>query len=377
VSDFLLARLHLFPLDDVDAVLGEGRSPGDRVWLTSVKTNIGHAESASGVASLIKVILSLQHEAIPPLLHFQKLNPHLSPDQLPFTIPTRLQPWPRSERPRLAAVNSFGMSGVNAHVVLEEAPAGARPRAERTRSRHLFCLSAQTDAGLRELAQRYRAHLDRKEAGEADPALGDLAFTANAGRSHLQVRLAVTAGSRAELDGRLESYLQGGLAATTATSLERTRVAFLFPDDGDQYPGMGRRLYEAEPVFRAALDRCEEAMRGRLPNPLLDALLGRGVTGDRWPEDASGPVALYAFQCALCDLWRSWGAAPHAAMGSGLGELAAAYAAGMLSLEDGARLAAASSEPEPGTLAPARLKLVSASVGGEAAPEDAPAEKKG
>ncbi|HYV49299.1 MAG TPA: beta-ketoacyl synthase N-terminal-like domain-containing protein [Myxococcaceae bacterium] len=353
------------------AVLGEGRAPGDKVWLTSVKTNIGHTESASGVASLIKVILSLQHGAIPPHLHFQQINPNLSPDQLPFAVPTRLQPWPRSDRPRVASVNSFGMSGVNAHVVLEEAPAEP-PRTARARPRHLFCLSAQTDAGLRDLAQRYRAHLAGAGAAPGEPWLGDLAFTATAGRTHLPQRLAVTAGSRAELDARLESYLQGGLASARATAPERRKLAFLFPGEGFPSPRAVQSLSDAEPVFRGALDRCAQAVDGSLQRPLLDALLARGAPGGDPPQAPPSALMLYAFECALYDLWRSWGVEPHAVLGSGPGDLVAGYAAGMISLEEGARLLVAGpASADPGTAAAERIPYFSASTGARVSPREA------
>lgn len=323
------------------AVLAEGRRPDQRAWLTSVKTNIGNTEAASGMASMIKAILSLQHEAIPPLLHFKAPNPYISFERTPFAIPTRLQPWPRSDRPRLAGVSSFGLSGTNAHLVLEEAP--APPRASRqARPRNLLCLSAQTDQGLRDLAERYRAHLARPEAGRATD-LPDLAFTANAGRTHQRERLAVTAGSGAELSERLSAFLSGEAAAFARASVRpegRPRVAVFFSGEDAPYPGMGRRLYELEPIFRRTVDACAEALRGSLEVPLLDALSGgAGVDGLAPRADVAQPL-LYALECALFDLWKSWGVAPAAVMGHGLGELAAAYAVSALSLADGAKLAA-------------------------------------
>jgi len=328
------------------AVLGEGRRAGDRAWLTSVKTNLGHLESASGMASLIKVVLSLQHEAIPRHLHFRTPNPHLSLERTPFAIPTQLQPWPRSDRPRLAGVSSFGAAGTNAHLVLEEAPATPAPQAERPRRpHHLFCLSAQTEEGVRQLALRYRAHLGRAAAEGSPVDLGDLAFTANAGRTHLRERLSLTAGSTAELDARLGAYLDG----KSAPSLSRARPAtdgrpklvFLFPGQGCQYSGMGHKLYREEPVFRRTLDACARALEGLLERPLLDVMFGApGVPPAMCHKPAYGQPLVYAFECALSDLWKSWGVVPDLVLGHSLGELSASYAAGILPLEDGARLVA-------------------------------------
>lgn len=323
-------------------VLGNGRQPGDRAWLTSVKTNIGHAEAAAGVASLIKVILAFQHEALPPHLHLRRLNPHISLDRFPFTIPTELTHWPRSERPRISGVSSFGMSGTNAHVILEEAPLRPPPANRPTRPRHLFCLSSQTEAGLRQLAQRYSAHLAQPGSIPEAAALGDLAFTANAGRSHLQERLAITASTPAELDAQLKAFLQREVTAgaTRASGLgsSRPKVAFLFSGQGSQSHGMGRRLYEGEPVFRRTLDACAAALRDILDLPLLDVMFGRETPEGLCDQTAYTQPLIYSLQCALVDLWRSWGVVPDVVLGHSLGELGAAYAARMLTLEGGARL---------------------------------------
>ncbi|HVE87190.1 MAG TPA: beta-ketoacyl synthase N-terminal-like domain-containing protein, partial [Myxococcales bacterium] len=313
-------------------VLNEGRRPEDRIWLTSVKANIGHAEAASGVAGLIKVILAMQHQAVPPQLHFRQLHPDISFGSTPFAIPTRMEPWPRSQRPRLAGVSGFGMSGTNAHVVLEEPPVPAR-EARAARPRHLLCLSAQTEPGLRAQVERYRAHLEGAE-GEG---LGDLAFTANAGRSHLRERLAVTAGSAAELGARLSAFLHGepGAAALRgrANAGERVKVAFVFSGAEGLRPGLGKALYDSEPAFRRTVDACAEAVRGLTGASLVPAVFSEHPLALRRP-------ALYALQCALCETWRSWGVVPEAVLGHGAGELAAACASGALSLEDGARLSA-------------------------------------
>jgi acyl transferase domain-containing protein len=329
-------------IEAAGAVLGEDRKPGDRVWLTSVKTNIGHAEAAAGIASLIKVILAFQHEALPPHLHFRALNPHVSPDRFPFSIPTELTHWPRSDRPRISGVSSFGMSGTNAHVILQEAPPRSPRPAGAARARHLFCLSSQTEVGLRQLAERYRAHVAQPGSLPEVASLGDLAFTANAGRSHFQERLAVTAGSPAELDTRLKLFLEGGVKSGIARARARVdgrpRIAFLFSGQGSQTPGMGLRLYQGEPVFRRTLDACAAALRDILELPLLDVMFGRGTPEGLCDQTAYTQPLIYSLQCALCDLWRSWGVVPDAVLGHSLGEIGAAYAAGVLSLEDGARL---------------------------------------
>lgn len=294
----------------VAAALGAGRAPGSSLLLGSVKTNLGHLEAAAGIAGMIKVILSLQHACIPAHLHFQKLNPQIEWGDAPIRIPVEPVPWPRGGRRRLAGVSSFGFSGTNAHVVVEEAPDYVRQPPEADRPKHVLALSARSGKALEELTGRYAARLN----GSLE-ALADLCGTANAGRAHFNHRAVYVASSTESMLTSLAS------APTAAGECEGPPdVVFFFPGEGAGYAAMGRRLFETQPVFRQAIEECGEHLLDRA-------------------EDSQ--IALFALEYALAQLWMSWGIRPAAVFGEGAGEYAAATVAGVWSLRDGMRLIAA------------------------------------
>jgi acyl transferase domain-containing protein len=252
------------------AVLAAHRSADQPLILGSVKTNIGHLESTAGVASFIKLVLAVQHGEIPPNLHFETPNPLIPWADWPLTVPTRLTPWQANRR--IGAVSSFGFSGTNAHIIVGEVAQPERAAAAVERPYHLLTLSAQTEAALAQLAGRWA------EALAAAPAqsLADAAFTANHGRAHLPIRLALMAGTAVEAQQKLAAIADGeaanGVVQGRIQTTDRPKIAFLFTGQGAQYPGMGRQLYETQPVFRAALDRCDEILRPYLPRPLLSVM---------------------------------------------------------------------------------------------------------
>jgi acyl transferase domain-containing protein/SAM-dependent methyltransferase len=294
------------------AVLGKGRSVPLRVG--SVKANVGHLEAAAGVAGLIKVVLALRHGLIPPQLHFKCLNPHINWSGASIEVAASGREWSRGGRPRRAGVSSFGFSGTNAHVVVEEAPEPA-PRTGTPRSVHVLPLSARTASALGDLERRY--------ADLAEPDVVDTCYTAGAGRSHFAVRAAYVAGSAEELQRKL----RGGNATARGRCERPPEVAFLFTGQGAQYAGMGRELYLSEPAFRQVIDECEA----------YDLLYG--ATADARVDDTRfAQPGLFALQCALATLWRSWGVQPAAVLGHSVGEYAAACVAGACTLSDGLRL---------------------------------------
>jgi myxalamid-type polyketide synthase MxaC len=312
--------------------LGPGRDASRPLVVGSVKTNIGHLESAAGIAGLIKVVLSLQHGRIPPHLHFQTLNPDIDWKGVPVEIPVDGKDWKRGERPRLAGVSSFGFSGTNAHVVIEEAPVPQRVEPSGPeRGVHVLALSARTGSALLKLAERYAAHL-----ADSDAAVSDVCYTANTGRAHFAERAVYVAATREELQTRLR---EGTPFRSRPRSLNGPRIAFLFSGQGAQYPGMGRELYETEPVFRTAVDRCAAALDGELSPGLLEVLYGNATA--LLDDTRYTQPALFAIEYALAELWRKWGVEPAVVFGHSVGEYAAACVAGVWPLEDAIGLIAA------------------------------------
>jgi acyl transferase domain-containing protein/SAM-dependent methyltransferase len=331
----------------IAAILGTGRPAASPLYIGSVKTNVGHLEAAAGVAGLMKVVLALQHDALPAHLHFTTPSPHVPWRELPIAVPTSMLPWPDGAR-RRAGVSSFGFSGTNAHVVVEAAPAVAVTEAAAAdRPCHVLMLSARRLAALEQLADRYVERLGEPDA----PSIGDVCFTAATGRAHLPHRLAVVVASSDEARAALRAWRAGRAPAglvrgVTPAGEAPPEVAFLFTGQGAQYPGMARALYESEPVFRAALDRCAAALQAcsvMLPGAPTPALLDLlyGAAGDALDETACTQPALFAVEWALAELWRAWGVEPAVVLGHSVGEYVAATVAGVFDLEDALRLVAA------------------------------------
>ena len=324
-------------LQALAAVLGPGHTSERPLRIGSAKTNIGHLEAAAGVAGLIKVVLAMQHEQIAPQLHFQKPNPHVAWERMPIAVVTEAVAWPRGGELRRAGVSSFGFSGTNAHVIVEEAPAAKARGTSVDRPQHVLTLSARSDAALQDLAARYDGYL----AETADP-LGDVCFTANTGRSAFPERAAIVGGSTADVRDAIRVWREGGSSPRVfrgRAGASAPGIVFMFTGQGAQYAGMARALYETHPIFRDALDECDRLLRGQMERPLHDVL----YRTDEPLVDSTAYTqpALFAIEYALTELWRSWGVSPAAVIGHSVGEFAAAYAAGVLTLTDALTLVAA------------------------------------
>ncbi|WP_462203334.1 SDR family NAD(P)-dependent oxidoreductase, partial [Frankia sp. CcWB3] len=315
------------------AVLGRDRRPGEPLYLGSVKSNIGHCESASGIAGVIKAVLALRHSQLPANLHCATLNPHVPWAAMNVRVVDALTPWRAGPGGRLAAVSSFGFSGTNAQVILGEAPAGeaadtptdpaGRAGTEPVLEPALLALSAADEAGLHRLSAAWEHHV----ADRADLDRADLAATAGSGRAHLPARRALLVRDRDEL-------LAGLRTPVTAGPTRSPRVAFLFSGQGSQYFGMGRELYKTESVFREMIDSCD-----RVVAPMLGAglpeLMFSGTDRSLLNATRITQPALVALELALAALWESWGVTASVVIGHSVGEIAAAIHAGVMDRDAG------------------------------------------
>ncbi|MFK8910807.1 type I polyketide synthase, partial [Streptomyces sp. YS-3] len=321
------------------SVYGQGQA---RCALGSVKTNIGHAEPASGVAGLLKAILAVRSGTIPASLHFTRWNPQIDADSTRLFVPTQPVPWPVPGPTRLAAVSSFGISGANAHVIVEQAPVSlARSAAGEVGQRdssgvpRVFPLSGGTAAGVRAGATRLADWVEQH--GEGTP-LEDIAYTLTVRRSHLRRRAAVVAGSAKELADKLRSLAQNetvdGVVEATALQDAGPGPVWMFSGHGSQWAGMGRDLLDVDAAFTRVIDDLE---------PLVAAESGfslRKTLGS--PAEVTGfdrvQPTLFAVQLGIAAMWRAHGISPAAVVGHSMGEVAAAVTAGALDLADGARV---------------------------------------
>ncbi|MGA5461004.1 type I polyketide synthase [Streptomyces cellulosae] len=315
------------------------RPPDRRCLVGSVKTNIGHAEAAAGIAGLIKAVLCLENKTVPANLHLNNPNPAVDWDNLPLTVPTRATPMPERDRPAIAGVSSFGFSGTNAHLVLEAAPepAAPAPDAQTPAARsELLVLSALTPEALTDAARAMADHLD---GPGAQHSLRDIAHSSALRRTTHDARLALPADSHAEAAAALRGFADGenepGLSFSAYTDSEAApRIAFVFPGQGSQWPGMGRELLDSEPVFRQTMQACDDAIKTETGWSVIELL--RSADEERLKQlDVIQPT-LWAMEIALAELWRSWGIEPDVVIGHSMGESAAAYISGALSIADAA-----------------------------------------
>jgi acyl transferase domain-containing protein/NADPH:quinone reductase-like Zn-dependent oxidoreductase/SAM-dependent methyltransferase/acyl carrier protein len=320
------------------------RSADAPLPIGSVKTNLGHLETAAGIAGLLKAALVLKHGQIPASLHFEKPNPHIDFAALKLRVPVSLETFPKANGLRMAGVNSFGFGGSNSHVILTEPPSrSSLPTvASNTLRAWPLVLSARSEGALRASALRLKEWLEAKgKSNGSTPVLPDLVYTLGTRRNHHQHRLTLVAHSSAEAIQELGAYSQNPGASKVRNSFsprreQPPRIAFVMSGQGPQWWGMGRELMEHEPVFRRAIDACDAAMRP-WNYSLLDEL-AHGEADSQMSRTEIAQPAIFAMQLALAELWKSWGVCPVAVTGHSVGEVAAACVAGVFSLEEAARI---------------------------------------
>jgi microcystin synthetase protein McyG len=319
----------------LEAAYGRGRLRGAPLFIGSVKANIGHLEAAAGVAGVIKLALVLRHGVVPRQANFKAPNPHIPWDDMHLAVPREEIAWPAADGRRMGGVSSFGFSGTNAHLILEQAPE-IEPAQVAQRPLNIITASARSDEALDQTLHAYASHLSA-----AGVKLDEVAHAANAGKAQFNRRAAVIADAPAAAANALVKLARGESLAGAMRDAARPRppkVAFLFTGQGAQYIGMGRELYGAHPVFAAEIDRCNEALRDEWGEvSLLDVL---NEDAARLQDTTYAQPALFAIEYALAKLWMSWGVQPAAVAGHSLGELVAACVAGIVSLEQGVRFAA-------------------------------------
>lgn len=304
----------------------------------SIKSNIGHTDTAAGMAGLIKAALALHHKQIPASLGFEAPNPQIDFANSPFYVNTQLVDWPAGETPRRAGVSSFGIGGTNAHLILEEAP--AVQSSSPSRPYQLLPLSAKTPAALAQATENLKQQLQQNP----EINLADVAYTLRVGRKAFNHRRYVVCRDVAEATEVLES-LDTNRSGTRETRLRHPEVVFMFPGQGSQYVNMGLNLYQHEPIFRTAVDRCAELLQPLLQLDIRELLYPK--TGEE--ETAAAALgqtsytqpALFTVEYALAQLWISWGVRPAAMIGHSIGEFVAACVAEVFSLEDALKLVAA------------------------------------
>lgn len=322
------------------------------VQVTSVKANIGHTETVSGVAGLIKTVLLMQHELIAPQLYLNEVNPHITLEGSRIELPTAPVAWPAKAGRRLAGISSFGFGGTNTHLLVEAPPSSQSPTkvdsasrngepisglsTARPRGRHVFKVAGRSPETVQQQAAAFAEFIEQNP----EASLGEVCFSANTGRADFNHRAAMVCDSTEALVKNLKTLAAGkpspAIKRGTVKGIARPKVAMLFTGQGSQYPQMGRELYETELVFREVIDQCDEILRAGLDESLLSVL---------YPEqEEANPLvhqtiftqpALLAIEYAVARLWRSWGVKPNILLGHSVGEYVAATVAGCMTLAEG------------------------------------------
>ena len=322
-------------VNSIKEALKSGRNENDILYIGSVKTNIGHTEAAAGIAGVIKTSLALFNNEIPKHLNFKKLNPEILIEGSYVKVADKNIEW--KNKKRLAGISSFGFGGTNAHVILENAPE-AKHKTAKKRPFNILTLSAKNDEALKKLVSGIENFINSNE----DVKLEDICYSANSRAAHNH-RLAVISSDKEDLKKELKKYKNKTesfdiISGTTKINIT-SKIAFLFPGQGAQYIGMGKELYDTNPLFRQTINKCDEILRSYLDKSLLEVLFyEKDETINPINETMYTQPALFSVEYALAQVWMSWGINPSVMMGHSAGEYIAACLAGVFSLEDGLKL---------------------------------------
>ncbi len=310
------------------------------VNLGSVKTNIGHAGGAAGIAGLLKTVLAIENAVIPPSLNYANPGAGIDMDGLGLHVNTTSTPWPAGDGPRRAGVSSFGMGGTNAHVVVEEPPAQPKGTAAQPDSSHVaWVVSGRSRQALTNQAARLRAHV----AGDAELRISDVGWSLATTRSVFEHRAVLVGADREALLAGLAGLASGepGPDVTVGRARPVGKTVFVFPGQGAQWQGMGAQLYARFPAFARAFDEAAGALGGQLRLSLRDVMWGGDAQHAKLLDNTEfAQPALFAIEVALAALLEHWGVVPDVVMGHSVGEITAAYVAGVLSLADAAKVVA-------------------------------------
>ncbi len=324
------------------------RKQENPLFVGSVKTNIGHLEAAAGVAGLIKVVLSIQNKIIPPHLHFKTPSPYIPWDKISVKIPTNTNSWDPINKKRIAGISAFGFAGTNAHVVVEEAPSlptSKKGKVKYRRPLQLLNLSAKSETALHEQAARYAEFIDNN----SDYLLHDICASANKGRTHFSHRLSIVAETRDQFLNKLNAFKNDRdpdrQTIFTGSYKSRPELIFSFPDQKTLFSGMGLQLYETQPLFSKAIDKCNEILADDWGLSLVDALHWDIKKLSSVDKEKFLLPALFSVEYALATLYLDWGLIPDALMGTGVGEYTAACIAGVFNLEDALKLVSSKARP--------------------------------
>jgi len=322
--------------NSIGKVIGTDRE--DICYMGSIKSNIGHLEPASGIAGLSKLALAMKNEAIPPNIHFKKGNPNIAFDDLKLKVPTEITDWPgESNKPRFGGVNSFGFGGSNVHVVLEDYKLNGASRNNDRKGLNICTISARHQDALSELTEKYIDFLKDKDNTSS---FSDICFTSAVRQSQHAMRLAIVAESKEELASNLQTYLDGDSITEVSEGRAnevKDKIVFIFSGQGPQWWGMGRQLFENEPLFRSWIEKLDGMLSKLADWSLIDELT-KSEEESRVSETNIAQPAIFSIQIALYEMWKAMGVHPKAVVGHSIGEVAAGYVSGALTLDQAVQL---------------------------------------